>query len=50
MPPAELWPQLDAIEAAIQRQDVSAAMDLLAGLVPEWKRADGKLPRIGKEA
>jgi FlaA1/EpsC-like NDP-sugar epimerase len=36
IPPAELWPQLDALEAAIARQDEPAALELLAGLVPEW--------------
>ena len=41
VPPAELWPQIDALEAAIQRQDVAAALEVLAGLVPEWKRDGG---------
>jgi FlaA1/EpsC-like NDP-sugar epimerase len=36
--PAELWPQLDALEAAISRQDEKAALELLARLVPEWQR------------
>jgi FlaA1/EpsC-like NDP-sugar epimerase len=39
VPPEELWPQIDALEAAIERQDVEAALGVLAGLVPEWKRA-----------
>ena len=38
IPPAELWPQLDALEAAIARQDESAALELLGSLVPEWQR------------
>jgi FlaA1/EpsC-like NDP-sugar epimerase len=38
LPPTELWPQIDALEAAIQRQDVAAALDVLQALVPEWKR------------
>jgi FlaA1/EpsC-like NDP-sugar epimerase len=38
IPPAELWPQLDALEAAIARQDEPAALALLAQLVPEWRR------------
>jgi FlaA1/EpsC-like NDP-sugar epimerase len=36
VPPAELWPQIDALEAAIRRQDVEAALDVMAALVPEW--------------
>jgi FlaA1/EpsC-like NDP-sugar epimerase len=36
-----LWPQIDALEAAIQRQDVAAALEVLAELVPEWTRGDG---------
>lgn len=38
--PAELWPQIDALEATIQSQDVDAALEVLAALVPEWKRWD----------
>jgi len=41
VPPAELWPQIDALEAAIQRQDVAAALKVLAVLVPEWQRDGG---------
>ena len=41
IPPYELWPQLEALEMAIQAQDVDAALDLLAGMVPEWHRAKG---------
>jgi FlaA1/EpsC-like NDP-sugar epimerase len=39
--PELLWPQIDALEAAIQRQDVAAALKVLAELVPEWTRRDG---------
>ena len=39
--PEALWPQIDAIEEAIQRQDVAAALEVLAELVPEWTRGDG---------
>jgi FlaA1/EpsC-like NDP-sugar epimerase len=39
--PEMLWPQIDALEAAIQRQDVAAALEVLAELVPEWTRGDG---------
>jgi FlaA1/EpsC-like NDP-sugar epimerase len=38
LPLEQLWPQLDALEAAIARQDASAALELLAQLVPEWQR------------
>ncbi len=38
LPPEQLWPQLDALEAAIARQDVEAALGGLARLVPEWQR------------
>ncbi len=40
VPPAELWPQIEALEAAIRRQDANEALDVLAALVPEWKRGD----------
>jgi FlaA1/EpsC-like NDP-sugar epimerase len=36
VPPAELWPQIDALEAAIERQDVESALGVLAALVPGW--------------
>ncbi|WP_398331917.1 polysaccharide biosynthesis protein [Vulcanococcus sp.] len=38
LPPEQLWPRLDALEAAIARQDASAALELLSQLVPEWQR------------
>ena len=38
VPPEELWPQIDALEAAIGRQDVEEALEVLAGLVPDWRR------------
>jgi FlaA1/EpsC-like NDP-sugar epimerase len=41
VPPAELWPQIDALEAAIKRQDVEAALDVLEALVPEWTPGAG---------
>jgi FlaA1/EpsC-like NDP-sugar epimerase len=40
--PELLWPQIDALEAAIQRQDVAAALEVLAALVPEWTRGEPK--------
>ena len=36
--PNELWPKLDAMNAAILAQDEKAALDLLSELVPEWRR------------
>ena len=45
IPPEKLWPQIDAMEAAIRRQDAAAALDVLAQLVPEWRRGEvGGLP------
>ena len=38
LPAEELWPQIDALEAAIARQDAEAALGVLAALVPEWRR------------
>ena len=38
VPPDELWPQVDALEAAIRAQDIEAALDVLSLLVPEWQR------------
>jgi FlaA1/EpsC-like NDP-sugar epimerase len=40
--PEPLWPQIDALEAAIRRQDVAAALEVLAELVPEWTRGKAK--------
>ena len=39
--PHQLWPQLDALQTAIAAKDVEAALNLLAELVPEWRRAEG---------
>ena len=45
LPPKELWPQLDALEAAISSYDVDNALNLLSALVPEWRRHDvGNVP------
>ena len=38
LPPEELWSQIDAVEAALDRQDVDTALDRLALLVPDWRR------------
>ena len=38
IPPEQLWPQIDVMEAAIHRQDAAAALDVLSQLVPEWQR------------
>ena len=37
--PQELWPQLERLDAAIDAQDIDSSLELLAELVPEWKRA-----------
>ena len=39
LPPEQLWPLMQRMEAAIARHDIPASLDLLAELVPEWKRA-----------
>ena len=36
LPPEELWPQLNALNQAIEAQDVNSALKLLMVLVPEW--------------
>ena len=35
--PEQLWPQLDALEDAINKQDEPAALAVLTDLVPEWQ-------------
>jgi FlaA1/EpsC-like NDP-sugar epimerase len=40
IPPEQLWPQIEAVEAAIRRQDAAAALNVLAELVPEWQRGE----------
>ena len=40
MPPDELWPLLEALEAAIQLQATEQALQLLSQLVPEWQQAE----------
>ncbi len=40
IPPEQLWPQIEVMEAAIRRHDEAAALDGLAQLVPEWQRGD----------
>jgi FlaA1/EpsC-like NDP-sugar epimerase len=42
--PAELWPKIDALEAAVAHQDVEAALGVLSRLVPEWQRGGVSLP------
>ena len=39
LPPEHLWPQLDALEVAIARQDPISALALLSQLVPNWQRS-----------
>ena len=36
--PLQLWPQFDALDKAIEVQDVDASLKLLEALVPEWQR------------
>ena len=54
LPPQQLWPQLDALQLAMERQDVEAALTLLAELVPEWQRSGQPLEpqpnRVGSGA
>ena len=38
--PSQLWPQLEALESAIAAQNLPAAMEFLAALVPEWQRSE----------
>ena len=46
IPPEQLWPQIEVMEAAIRRQDAAAALDVLSLLVPEWQRGEvGGLPQ-----
>ena len=40
VPPHELWPQIDELGAAVERQDVEVALAVLAKLVPEWRKAE----------
>ena len=41
--PHELWPQLDALETAIEAHNVDAALEVLSDLVPEWRRANSEV-------
>ena len=38
IPPHVLWPQLNVLKTAIAAQDVDRSLNLLAELVPEWRR------------
>ncbi len=40
VPPQQLWPQLDLLDAAIKRHDVEESLSVLSDLVPEWQRQD----------
>ena len=40
IPPEQLWPRIDALEESLDTKDQTAALALLAELVPEW-RSDG---------
>ena len=37
--PDQLWPKLQSLDASIVAHDVERALNLLAELVPEWRRA-----------
>jgi len=41
LPADQLWPELDALLAAIASHDQAVALELLAQLVPEWQRERG---------
>ncbi len=43
-PPDQLWPRLDALEAALLAKDQQTALALLAELVPEWRGAEHLQP------
>jgi FlaA1/EpsC-like NDP-sugar epimerase len=49
IPPEQLWSQIEAMEAAIRRQDAEAALDVLAQLVPEWQRGEVQSVLAGSE-
>ena len=40
LPPDVLWPRLNDLEAAIAAQDVEGSLEVLAELVPEWRRSE----------
>jgi FlaA1/EpsC-like NDP-sugar epimerase len=49
IPPEQLWSQIEAMEAAIRRQDAEAALNVLAHLVPEWQRGEVQSVLAGSE-
>jgi FlaA1/EpsC-like NDP-sugar epimerase len=49
IPPEQLWSQIEAMEAAIRRQDAEAALNVLAQLVPEWQRGEVQSVLAGSE-
>ena len=42
LPPDVLWPRLNNLEAAIAAKDVEASLEVLAELVPEWRRSEAQ--------
>jgi FlaA1/EpsC-like NDP-sugar epimerase len=46
LPPGQLWPLLDELEAALAGHDQPAALSLLAQLVPEWQPAAPHSPPL----
>ena len=43
IPPDLLWPQLDALDKAIEGGDINRALELLKHLVPEWQNTNAAL-------
>ena len=39
LPPDRLWPQINTLQAAIERQDGETALAVLEALVHDWQRA-----------
>jgi FlaA1/EpsC-like NDP-sugar epimerase len=49
LPPAVLWPQIDAMQEAISNHDSATALSVLAQLVPEWQRGGGDLSIVSPD-
>jgi len=49
IPPQQLWLQIKALELAVDQQDVEAALEVLAELVPEWTRGGGVGPAAAEQ-
>ena len=44
IPPHQLWLHINGLETAIRQQNIEAALDVLAQLVPEWQRNGDAVP------